>query len=99
VRLYDQLLAVAPGPIAALNRAVAVAEVEGVDAALAIVEALRSAEMERYYLFHAIHADLLERAGRREEAAAACDTAIERTANAREREFLKHSLVRLRTAE
>jgi RNA polymerase sigma-70 factor (ECF subfamily) len=96
VRLYDQLLAVAPGPIAALNRAVAVAEVEGVEAALAIVESLRSAELERYYLFHAIRADLLDRAGRRVEAAAACEAAIERTANMREREFLERSLNRLR---
>lgn len=95
MRLYDQLLATAPSPIAALNRAVAVAEVDGADAGLAIVESIRSAELERYYLFHAIRADLLERAARLPEAAAAYESAIEKTANAREREFLERSRARL----
>ncbi len=96
VRLYDQLLAIAPSPIVALNRAVAVAEVEGADAALAIVESIRSGEVERYYLYHAIRAEFLERTGRLPEAAAAYEAALERTANVREREFLERSLARVR---
>jgi RNA polymerase sigma-70 factor (ECF subfamily) len=81
-----------PGPIVALNRAVAVAEVDGPEAALAIVEALRGPDVEGYHLFHAIRADLLRRAGRTAEAAQAYEAAIERTANARERDFLRHSM-------
>jgi RNA polymerase sigma-70 factor, ECF subfamily len=92
VRLYDQLLAMTPSPVVALNRAVAVAEVDGPEAALAIVEALRGADVEGYYLFHAIRADLLRRVGRTADAAQAYETAIERTANMRERDFLQRSL-------
>jgi len=83
--LYDQLLAVAPGPVVALNRAVAVAEADGPAAALVLVDEL---DLDRYYLFHAIRADLLRRLGRPAEAAAAYDTAIARTGNAAERSFL-----------
>ena len=61
MRLYDQLLAVAPSPVVALNRAVAVAEVDGPAAALALVDGL---DLDGYYLFHAIRADLLRRLGR-----------------------------------
>jgi RNA polymerase sigma-70 factor (ECF subfamily) len=85
VALYDQLLALAPTPVVALNRAVAVAELEGPGPALALVDAL---ELDGYYLFHAIRADLLRRLGRTEEASAAYGAAIERTANAAERDFL-----------
>jgi RNA polymerase sigma-70 factor (ECF subfamily) len=85
VRLYDQLLALAPSPIAALNRAVAVAEVEGPATALAIVDCL---DLGGYYLFHALRADLLGRLGRRGDAAAAYSQAIELTENAAERRFL-----------
>ena len=60
--LYDQLMALTPSPVVALHRAVAVAEVEGPDAALALVDAL---DLGDYYLFHAIRADLLRRLGRR----------------------------------
>ena len=92
VRLYDQLLAMTPGPVVALNRAVAVAEIDGPEAALAIVEALRGPAVEGYYLFHAIGADLLRRVGRTADAAQAYEAAIERTGNARERDFLQRSL-------
>ena len=85
-RLYDQLLAIAPSPIAALNRAVAIAEVDGPQAALAIVDRL---DLASYHLFHAIRADLLQRLGRTDEAAAAYAAAIERTDNAREQAFLR----------
>jgi RNA polymerase sigma-70 factor (ECF subfamily) len=85
LQLYDQLLAVAPGPVVALNRAVAVAEVHGPAAALAIADSL---DLDGYYLLHAIRADLLRRLGRPAEAAAAYDQAIARTANETERAHL-----------
>jgi RNA polymerase sigma-70 factor, ECF subfamily len=84
--LYDQLLTIAPGPVVALNRAVAVAEVEGPEAALALVDGL---ELDGYHLFHAIRADLLRRLGRDTEAAAAYEAAIARAGNAPERAFLE----------
>ncbi|MFE7389032.1 RNA polymerase sigma factor [Streptomyces sp. NPDC057582] len=84
--LYDQLLAQAPTPVVALNRAVAVAEVEGPDAALALVEQLA---LDRYHVFHAVRADLLRRLGRTAEAATAYDAAVARTQNAAEQEFLR----------
>jgi RNA polymerase sigma-70 factor (ECF subfamily) len=86
LQLYDQLLSIAPGPVVALNRAVAVAEVEGPDAALVLVDGL---DLDRYYLFHAIRADLLRRTGRTAEAAVAYEAAIARTDNAAECEFLQ----------
>ena len=89
LQLYDQLLIVAPGPVVALNRAVAVAEVQSPAAALALVDALR---LDSYYLYHAIRADLLRRLGRRAEAAAEYQAAIDRTENAAEREFLTRAM-------
>jgi RNA polymerase sigma-70 factor (ECF subfamily) len=86
LQLYDQLVALTPSPIVALNRAVAVAEVDGPGAALALVEAL---DLGGYYLFHAIRADLLRRLGRDTEAAQAYDEAIARAENATERAFLQ----------
>jgi RNA polymerase sigma-70 factor (ECF subfamily) len=86
LQLYDQLMAIAPGPIVALNRAVAVAEIEGAELALRIVERL---DLDRYYLFHAIRAELLRRVGREAEAALAYDAAVGRTENAAERELLR----------
>jgi RNA polymerase sigma-70 factor, ECF subfamily len=84
--LYDQLLALAPSPVVALNRAVAVAEVEGPQAALVLVDGL---DLDGYRLFHAIRADLLRRLGRDAEAVLAYDAAIARTGNATERAFLE----------
>jgi RNA polymerase sigma-70 factor, ECF subfamily len=84
--LYDQLLSLVPSPVVALNRAVAVAEVEGPAAALTLVEGL---DLQSYHLFHAIRADLLRRLGRDAEAAQAYEAAIARTGNAPEREFLE----------
>jgi RNA polymerase sigma-70 factor (ECF subfamily) len=84
--LYDQLLAVTPTPVVALNRAVAVAEVDGPGAALALIEDL---ELARFPLYHAIRADLLDRLGRSGEAVAAYTTAIELTHNAAERALLE----------
>jgi RNA polymerase sigma-70 factor, ECF subfamily len=85
LKLYDQLLAVAPGPVVALNRTVAVAEVDGPAAALALVDDL---DLDGYYLFHAIRADLLRRLGRPAEAAKAYEAAIARTGNEPERAHL-----------
>jgi RNA polymerase sigma-70 factor (ECF subfamily) len=94
LQLYDQLMALTPSPVVALNRAVALGEVEGPDAALHLVDALA---LDRYYLFHAIRADLLRRLDRTADAALAYDAAIARTENAAEREFLRrrrHALSR-----
>jgi RNA polymerase sigma-70 factor (ECF subfamily) len=86
--LYDQLYALMPTPVVALNRAVALAEVRGPAAGLAAVDDLRSPAMDRYYLFHAARADLLRRLGRPAEAAAAYDAARSLTANPVEQAFL-----------
>jgi RNA polymerase sigma-70 factor, ECF subfamily len=89
VALYDQLMAFTPTAIVALNRAVAVAELDGPGAALALVDEL---PLERYYLFHAIRADLLRRLGLDDEAAAAYRTAIGLTDNAAEVALLRKRL-------
>jgi RNA polymerase sigma-70 factor (ECF subfamily) len=89
LQLYNQLLSLAPSPIVALNRAVAVAEFEGPEAALTLVDGL---DLGGYHLFHAIRADLLRRLGRNAQAALAYEAAIARTANATEREFLRRRL-------
>jgi RNA polymerase sigma-70 factor (ECF subfamily) len=88
VALYDQLLAVSPTPVVALNRAVAVAERDGPEAGLALVDELAAA-LEPYHLLHAVRADLLARLGRPAEAAAAYDEALARTENAAERTFVE----------
>jgi len=85
--LYDQLTAFTPTPVVALNRAVAVAEVEGPGAALEIVDTL--AGLDGYHVYHAVRADLLRRLGRTAEAAAAYDRAAARTENAAERAYLR----------
>ena len=89
LQLYDQLVVIAPGPVVVLNRAVAVAEVEGPGAALTLVDRL---DLHDYYLFHAIRADLLRRLGRDGEAALAYKAAIARAGNAAERDFLERRL-------
>jgi RNA polymerase sigma-70 factor, ECF subfamily len=94
LQLYDQLLAVAPGPVVALNRAVAVAEVQGPATALDLVDGL---DLDRYYLYHAIRADLLRRLGRPGEAARAYEEALALTGNAAERAYLAARLADQRT--
>jgi RNA polymerase sigma-70 factor (ECF subfamily) len=84
--LYDQLMAIAPSPVVALHRAVAVAEVQGPAAALALVDGL---DLDGYHLFHAVRADLLRRLGRDAEAGQAYAAALARTGNAAERAFLE----------
>jgi RNA polymerase sigma-70 factor (ECF subfamily) len=92
VALYDQLLARTPNPIAALHRAVAVAELDGPADALAIVDEL---DLDNYHLHHAIRADLLRRLGRTAEAAQAYRAAIDRTDNAAEQAHLRRRLAEL----
>jgi RNA polymerase sigma-70 factor (ECF subfamily) len=86
VALYDQLMAVAPSPVVALHRAVAVAEVSGPAAGLALIDGL---ELSRHHLFHAVRADLLRRLGRRAEAEEAYDAAITLAGNDADRTFLR----------
>ncbi|GAA1636453.1 RNA polymerase sigma factor [Nocardia ninae] len=89
IQLYDQLTALTPSPIVALNRAVAVAEVDDPAVALALLDDL---DLAKYYLYHAIRADLLERLGRTSEAVVAVDAALARTENSAERAFLTRRL-------
>ncbi len=86
VALYDLLVVFVPTPIVRLNRAVAVAELQGPSAALALVDEL---DLDGYHLFHATRADLLARLERRSEAVAAYDAALHLTANAAERDLLQ----------
>ncbi len=87
--LYDQLMVISPTPVVALNRIVALAEVEGPAAAL---DLLNSLQLDDYYLLHAIRADLLRRLDRTDEACAEYRAAIVRTDNTSEREFLEGRL-------
>ena len=91
--LYDQLLAVTPTPIVSLNRAVAVAEIDGPQVALHLIDELA---LKHYYLFHAIRANLLQRLGRTDEAEAAYRAAIARTDNAAEISFMKDRIAAIR---
>ena len=89
LQLYDHLMAIAPSPVTALNRAVAVAEVQGLNEALAVVDRLDLAD---YYLFHAIRADLLRRLGRNAEAKRAYQAALARSDNIAEKDFLQRRM-------
>ncbi|MBB5777093.1 RNA polymerase sigma factor [Nonomuraea jabiensis] len=84
VRLYDLLAQFDPGPVVAVHRAVAVAEVEGPEVALGLLKG-----PDDYYMFHAVRADLLRRLGREEEAATAYEAAAARAGNEMERDFLR----------
>lgn len=86
VQLYDQLYAQNPTPIVALNRAIALGELEGPGSALQAIDVL---QLNGYYLYHAARADLLERLDRPVEAMTAYDTAIELVTNAAERSLLE----------
>jgi len=85
--LYDHLLALAPTPVVARNRAIAIGEVRGPAAALALVDEL---ELDSYHLFHATRADLLRRLGRHREAAAAYERSAAQAPTDAERAFLSH---------
>jgi RNA polymerase sigma-70 factor (ECF subfamily) len=85
LKLYDQLMSIAPSAVVALNRAVAVAEVHGVVRALELVDAI---DLPKYHLYHAVRADLLRRIGRTADAAFAYRLALDHCENKRERDFL-----------
>lgn len=91
VALYDHLLDLSPSPVVALNRAIAVAELDGPAVALAILDSL---ELESYYLFHATRGELLTRLERWEEAASAYRRAIDLTGNQAERAYLEKAITR-----
>jgi RNA polymerase sigma-70 factor (ECF subfamily) len=84
--LYDQLMVLAPTPVVAMNRAVALAETDGPQAALDTLDGL---DLGGYQPFHATRADMLRRLGRAEEAACAYDAALALTSNSRERSLLE----------
>jgi RNA polymerase sigma-70 factor (ECF subfamily) len=86
VALYDRLARIDPSPIVALNRAVAVAELDGPDVALALVDRL---PLSGYHPWHVARADLLRRLGRSVEAKDAYDAAIAATQNSAERAYLR----------
>jgi len=89
VALYDQLYALRPNPVVALNRAIAISELDGPAAGLAALWAIDVDAVQAYQPFHAAHADLLARAGHHAAAADAYDRAIELSTNATERRFLE----------
>jgi RNA polymerase sigma-70 factor (ECF subfamily) len=89
VSQYDQLLAMQPTPVVALNRAVAVAELEDAAAGLAALDELDQTVLDGYQPLHATRADLLVRAGRHRAAIEAYDRALELTTNEVERTFLE----------
>jgi len=95
VALYDQLVQLDPSPIVALNRAVAIAELDGPAVALATVDRLEVA-LAGYHAFHATRADLLRRLGRSAEARAAYDRAIELAGNTAEIAYLTRRRAELR---
>ncbi len=88
LQLYDHLVTLVPSPVVALNRAVAMAEVDGPGIALAALDDI-DLDLDGYHLFHATRADLLRRLGRDGEAADAYGAAIALTTNATERRFLE----------
>ena len=90
VALYDQLYALRPNPVVALNRSVAVAELRGPVDGLAVLDAIDARPLGEYQPYFAARADLLVRAGRHNDALAAYDRAIELTTNSVERAFLIH---------
>lgn len=87
VALYDQLVRLDPSPVVALNRAIAVAELDGPDVALALVDRLEGA-LSGYHAYHATRADLLRRLGRSQESRAAYDAALELAGNTAETAYL-----------
>ena len=93
LRLYDLLGRLQPSPIVSLNRAVAIAMVEGPQAALVVIDELVAAgELDDYHLLHSTRADMLRRMGSAEEAARAYARALELVTNDSERRFLERRL-------
>lgn len=100
LRLYDLLERLQPSPIVSLNRAVAVAMVEGPRPALALIDALTaSGDLDGYYLLHSARADLLRRAGSHEKATESYAQALALATNESERRFLERRLRQVRAAK
>jgi RNA polymerase sigma-70 factor (ECF subfamily) len=92
VQLYDQLMQIAPSPVVAMNRAIAIAELDGPDVGLAALDGLA---LDQYQPYRSTRADLLRRAGRRVEAADEYRLALQLTTNDSERRFLERRLAEL----
>ena len=98
VGLYDLLMQAQPSPIVSLNRAVAVAMVEGPQAGLRIIDEIAAnGELEGYHLLHAAQADLLRRLGSYDEAAQSYRRALQLVTNASERRYLERRLQEIQT--
>ena len=95
VALYDQLYALTPTPVVAMNRAVAIAEMDGPDAGLNLLEAL---PLDGYHPYHAVRAELLSRGGRRNEAREAFERALAAAVTRVEREWYRRKLEALDAA-
>jgi RNA polymerase sigma-70 factor, ECF subfamily len=87
VALYDQLVRIDPSPIVALNRAIAIGELDGPEVAMAMIDRLED-RLDDYHAFHAARADLLRRLGRSRESRAAYDKAIQLAGNTAETAYL-----------
>jgi RNA polymerase sigma-70 factor, ECF subfamily len=87
VALYDQLVHLDPSPIIALNRAIAIAELDGPEVALAAIDRLAD-KLAGYHVYHAVRADLLRRVGSSQQSRAAYDKAIELAGNTAETAYL-----------
>ena len=98
VALYDRLLSLMPTPVVALNRAIAVAEVEGPSAALIVLDAI-AAEVDDYHLVHAARGTMLRRLERRKEARAAFERAGQLAATEADRRFLAQQIDELEEYE
>jgi len=92
VQLYDQLMQVAPSPVVAMNRAIAVAELDGPEVGLAALDGL---PLDQYQPYHSTRAELLRRASRTSDAIAEYETALAITTNEAERRFLSRRLAEL----
>jgi RNA polymerase sigma-70 factor (ECF subfamily) len=100
LRFYDILEQMQPSPIVSLNRAVALAQVNGPGPALAVIDTLAAAgELDNYHLLHATRADLLRRLGSSAEAARSYERALELATNESERRFLERRLQEVRSTE
>jgi RNA polymerase sigma-70 factor, ECF subfamily len=98
VRLYEHLFSVMPTPVVALNRAIAIAEVEGPGAALTTLDAI-AADLDNYHLMHAARGTMLRRLGQRDAAQAAFESAAKLAATEAERRFLARQIQELAEAD
>jgi RNA polymerase sigma-70 factor (ECF subfamily) len=94
VALYDQLLSLMPTPVVALNRAIALGEVSGPEAALTALDAI-APDLDNYHLLHAARATTLRRLGQNDAAQAAYERAAELAATERDRRFLSEQIQEL----